>query len=634
MQGNGSSETRGPDGPRGRRLFLLALGALGIVYGDIGTSPLYAFRECFGEHTELAVNSANVLGLLSLIFWSLMVVVTMKYLVFIMRADNNGEGGILALLTLVRSRTPKGDPLRVTLIVLGLFGASLLYGDGMITPAISILSAVEGLQVAAPGLQPYVVPIAVVLLLGLFSMQRHGTGFVGIAFGPITLVWFVTIAGLGLHWIVIEPHVLQALLPTHAVKFFLREGPQAFLAMGGVFLVVTGGEALYADMGHFGRRPIRVAWSLVVLPCLVLNYFGQGALLLRDPGAIENPFYHLAPEWSLYPLIGLATTATIVASQAVISGAFSLTNQALHLDYFPRLDVRHTSAQEIGQIYVPFVNWTLLIATVALVLGFKSSAELAGAYGVAVAATMVITSILAYFCAQRVWHWGTPVALAVWSAFLVVDCGFLGSNMAKVAQGGWVPLLVAFFVFAIMTTWREGRNALAAHFAPASIPFEALITDLKRHNVTRVPGTAVYMDRQGAAAPRTLFHNLKHNMVVHEKVIVLTIVTEDIPRIRQSKRIEVKDYGDGFTRITAHQGFMEQLNVPSIIKQAKEYGVEYDAMKTTFVLGRETLIAAGKKLPRWRAHLFSLMSRNAQRATTHYGIPANRVIEIGSQVDL
>jgi KUP system potassium uptake protein len=631
MRANGGSEHRAPGG---RRLLLLALGALGVVFGDIGTSPLYAFRECFGHTTELPLTSANVLGILSLIFWSLMIIVTVKYLVSIMEADNNGEGGILALLTLVRSRTPPTDRLRTTLIVLGLFGSALLYGDGILTPAISILSAVEGLEVATPAFRPYIIPIAVVLLVGLFAFQRRGTGFVGFTFGPVTLAWFVTLAALGTSWIVEKPDVMLAIDPRHAFRFMLREGREAFLALGGVFLAVTGAEALYADMGHFGKRPIRVAWGVAVLPALVLNYFGQGALLLSRPDAIDNPFYHLAPQWALYPLVVIATAATVVASQAVISGAFSLTNQALQLDYFPRLDVRHTSAHEIGQVYVPFVNWTLLGATLLLVIGFESSTALAGAYGVAVAATMVITSILAYFCARRVWAWSAVAAVAVWGAFLLVDGTFLAANLAKVAEGGWVPLFVAAFVFAVMTTWRQGRNVLTAHFAPASIPYEMLIADLERHKIARVPGTAVYMDRHGESVPRTLFHNLKHNMVVHDNVVVLTIVTEDVPRVRKSKRLEVKDFGHGFKRLIAHQGYMEMLNVPDILRAAKSAGIEYDPMKTTFVLGHETLIPAGKQLPRWRARLFGFMSRNSQRATKHYGIPPNRVIEIGSQVDL
>jgi KUP system potassium uptake protein len=620
--------------PHGRRLLKLALGALGVVFGDIGTSPLYAFRECFHDADNVPVTDANILGLLSLIFWALMVVVTIKYLVFIMRADNNGEGGILALLTLVRSRTPSDDQLRTVLIVLGLFGAALLYGDGMITPAISILSAVEGLKVAAPALEPYVVPLAIMILVALFSVQKRGTGMLGYAFGPVTLAWFVTLAVLGVLAVSRSPEVVFALDPRRGLSFLVREGYHGFLALSGVFLAVTGGEALYADMGHFGRRPIRLAWGAVVLPALMLNYFGQGALLLSDERAIENPFYYLAPSWALYPLIALATAATIVASQAVISGAFSLTNQALHLDYLPRVEVRHTSAQEAGQIYVPSVNWFLLASTVLLVVTFESSGNLAGAYGVAVSATMVITSILAYFCARRVWSWTAPIALAVWGVFLVVDSTFLAANLAKLAHGGWLPLLVAAGAFAIMTTWRQGRDALASHIALASIPYEALMSDLERHRVPRVPGVAVYMDREGTSVPRTLFHNLKHNKVVHEKVVTLTIKTEDVPRVPAAERIEVSDLGQGFTRIVVRHGFMEALNVPAVLKLAASAGVAYDPMKTTFILGRETLIPAGKILARWRARLFGFMSRNSQRATLHYGIPPNRVIEIGSQVDL
>jgi KUP system potassium uptake protein len=504
----------------------------------------------------------------------------------------------------------------------------------MITPSISILSAVEGLKVAAPALEAYVVPLAVAVLIALFSLQRRGTGVIGSAFGPITLAWFACLAILGIGWIVRVPDVLFGLDPRYGASFLVREGGTGFLALGGVFLVVTGGEALYADMGHFGRRPIRLAWGAIVLPALVLNYFGQGALLLSDERAIENPFFYLAPGWALYPLIGLATAATIVASQAVISGAFSLTNQALHLDYFPRLEVHHTSAQQIGQIYVPFVNWLLLFSTVFLVSWFQSAGALAGAYGVAVSATMVITSVLAYFCARRVWSWSAPVALLVWGTFLALDVAFLIANAAKITEGGWVPVLVAGIVFALMTTWQQGRAALAQHIALASIPYEALMADLERHRVPRVPGTAVYMDRQGASVPRTLFHNLKHNKVVHENVVTLTIVTEDVPRVPQQRRLEIEELGQGFTRIVIRHGYMELLNIPAMLKEAAKHGVSYDPMKTTFILGRETLIPAGKQLPRWRARLFGFMSRNSQRATIHYGIPPNRVIEIGSQVDL
>ncbi len=622
--------------PQGSRLFVLALGALGVVYGDIGTSPLYALRECFKGGENIPLNDANVLGILSLIFWSLMLIVTVKYLIFIMRADNHGEGGILALLTLVRSHTAASGQGRATLIVLGLFGAALLYGDGMITPAISILSAIEGLQVAAPALEPYVVPLAVLVLIGLFSLQRRGTGVVGVAFGPITLVWFLCLATLGVRWIIRAPEVLLALDPRLGIGFILREGFPGFLALGGVFLVVTGGEALYADMGHFGRRPIRVAWTVIVLPALVLNYMGQGALLLTDAQAVENPFYHMAPGWALYPLIGLATAATVVASQAVLSGAFSLTNQALLLDYLPRLEVRHTSAREAGQIYVPFVNWALFVSTVVLVLEFRTSGALAGAYGIAVSATMVITCLLAYFCARRVWGWSTPVALAVWGSVLVIDVSFFAANGAKLADGGWVPVVVAAVVFALMTTWRDGRAALESHVTLASIPFDLLFADIDRHHVPRVPGTVVYMDRQGEGVPRTLFHNLKHNKVVHEKVITLTILTEDVPRVPASRRLEIADLGHGFVRIVVRTGFMEMLNVPAVLEQAAARGANftYDPMQTTFVLGRETLIPARKQMASWRARLFSFISRSSQRATTHYGIPPNRVIEIGSQVDL
>jgi len=620
-----------PEQPRGKRLALLSLGALGIVYGDIGTSPLYSLRECFHGVHAVAPTPANVLGVLSLVFWALVITVTLKYVVYVLRADNRGEGGILALLALVRSAVGKGRRGTI-LLVLGLFGAALLYGDGMITPAISVLSAVEGLQVATPLFSPYIVPITIAILIGLFTLQRRGTGGIGAIFGPVMLVWFVTLAVLGVSWLVREPSVLAAVDPLHAVRFFARNGRQGFLVLGSVFLVATGGEALYADMGHFGARPIQIDWFSIVAPALLLNYFGQGAFLVSHPQSSLHPFYHLAPDWALYPLVALSTFATVIASQAVISGAFSLTRQAVQLGYLPRIEIVHTSLEEIGQIYIPGVNRVLMLATIGLVLGFRSSDRLAAAYGVAVTATMVITTLLAFILARRVWRWPLWLAGLVTLGFLIVDLAFFGANIVKVADGGWFPLVVGFVVYSLMSTWQTGRQKIAAELSLGALPFTEFVAHARPGSPHRVPGAAIFMSRDPVATPVALLHNLKHNKVLHEKVVMLTILTEEIPQVPRRQRVRLEDLGKGFFRVTARYGFMENPSVGEVLELTRAQGLDLPPMSATFFLSRETLVASPRS--GWRERLFAYMARNAVRPTDFYRIPPNRVIELGMQVKL
>ena len=547
--------------PSGRALAALAFGALGVVYGDIGTSPLYALKECFTGPHGFPVTHENVLGILSLVFWALNFVVTFKYLSMVMRADNRGEGGILALLALAR---PSGGltVLGSLMMTVGLFGSALLYGDGIITPAISVLGAVEGISVATPALQHLVVPVAFVVILGLFALQRRGTAGVAALFGPVTCAWFVAIAILGVHGIALEPNVLRALNPWHAVDFFLREGAAGIVVLGAVILVVTGGEALYADMGHFGRRPIRVAWFGLVLPALVLNYFGQGAYLLHDPAAAGNPFYALVPEWGLYPMVVLATAAAVVASQALISGAFSLTRQAVQLGYCPRMNIIHTSSTEIGQIYIPQLNNFLMVACLGLVVSFRSSARLAATYGVALSMTMTITTILFAVVARRRWKWGKWKVGALTAFFLVVDLAFVGANLLKVPDGGWFPLLVAVVVYAMMTTWQNGRARLNAIARENTVPMDTFLKDIGRRKPHRVRGTAVFLTSETSGAPPVLLHHLKHNQVLHEKVMLLSIMTEEIPQVDAEDRVRCRELGEGFYQVTANYGFMETPDVP------------------------------------------------------------------------
>jgi len=638
----------------------MCLGALGVVYGDIGTSPLYALRECFHGPYAVPPTAANVLGVLSLILWTLIVVISVKYLLIVLRADNRGEGGILALMALIRphetamgARAPGGHEApkaaagartpvfgtRSPLVVIALFGAALLYGDGMITPAISVLSAIEGLHVATPFFDPYVLPITVVLLFLLFWVQKKGTAKVGAVFGPVTLLWFTVLGVLGATAIASAPGVLGAVNPLHGVQFFVHNPERAFLVLGAVFLVTTGGEALYADMGHFGRLPIRITWYAVVLPGLVLNYFGQGALLLTDPEAAHNPFYRLAPEWALYPLVALAAMATVIASQAVISGCFSLTRQAVQLGYSPRLKIDHTSAAEIGQIFIWPINWALMIASVGLVVFFGSSGNLAAAYGVAVSTTMVVTTILLYVVARDLWGWSRTATILVTGTLGIIDVAFFGANIAKVMHGGWFALAVAAFVFLLMTTWRRGRRILLRKLEHGTVGVDLFLRDIARSQPHRVTGTAVFMTANPDGIPASLLHNFKHNKVLHHRVRLLTIWTREIPRVPRQERITVADLGQGFHRIIAYYGFMESPNMREILNRAKAHGLDSNLMETTFFLGVETLVRARSstskpEMPAWQERLFALMTRNAQRPTDFYQIPPNRVVELGAQIEL
>jgi KUP system potassium uptake protein len=636
--------------PSGKQLAALAFGALGVVYGDIGTSPLYAFKECFFGPHSFPVTTQNVLGILSLIFWSLNFVVTFKYLTMVMRADNRGEGGILALLALVRPGGPLSSAGRL-LVATGLFGSALLYGDGIITPAISVLSAVEGLSVATPALQHLVVPIAFVIILALFALQRRGTARVGAVFGPITGVWFICIAILGVMGISREPSVLRALNPLYAMDFFSREGLTGITVLAAVILVVTGGEALYADMGHFGRRPIRLAWFGLVLPALMLNYFGQGALLLNSPGAARNPFYALVPGWALYPMVGIATAAAVVASQALISGAFSLTRQAIQLGYSPRMKIIHTSSSTIGQIYIPTVNTILMVCCLGLVVAFQSASALALTYGVALSGTMTITTILFSIVMRRIWGWSWWKTGSITALFLVVDLAFVGANMLKVPNGGWFPLLVAGLVYLLMSTWKKGRVRLTGIVRENTLPMELFLEDIRRRQPYRVPGTAVFMTSDPDGAPPVLLHHLKHNKVLHEKVMLMSIHTDEIPQVSDNERVRCRELGEGFYQVLARYGFMETPDVPEVLNglgRGEKNGkpVTVKLANTTFYLGRETLIttsggkrrAAGdggaevRRMARWRKKLFVLMTRNAQSATAYFGLPPNRVVELGTQI--
>lgn len=618
-----------------KRLLSLSVLALGIVYGDIGTSPLYAVRECFHGAHAVPISQENILGVLSLIFWTLVVVVTIKYHVYVIRFDNRGEGGILALLGLIGLTRPRHAAVKATLVALGVFGAALLYGDGMITPAISVLSAIEGLEVATPFFKPYVIPTTIVILALLFAFQRRGTAGVGIIFGPITLLWFGTLAALGVRGILMAPSVLQALNPVHAVTFFMNNGLPGFLVLGAVFLVATGGEALYADLGHFGEKPIQIDWFFLVAPALMLQYLGQGALLIRDPGAAINPFYLLAPKWMLYPLVVLATMATIIASQAMISGAFSLTRQAIQLGYLPRMEIIHTSAAEIGQIYMPTVNWALMMATIALVIGFGSSSAIAGAYGVAVSTTMIITTILAYVVARGLRGWSRLAAGAVTLGFLIADAAFLTANYFKIAAGGWFPLLIAVIVFTIMTTWRRGREILSAKLREGALSPELFIQSLRVRPPIRVPGTAVFMHRNPSSIPTSLLHSLKHYRTLHEQVILLTITTEEVAHIPAEERLTTEDLGEGILRVNARYGYMEDIDVPALLAAAGEKGLVTRPMETTYFLGRETLVVTKRPsgMMKWREKIFASMTRNAESAAEFFRLPANRVVELGARIE-
>ena len=625
----------GDERPTGRYLAALSLTALGVVFGDIGTSPLYALRESLHGKHGIAPTPENVIGLLSLIVWALILVISVKYLAFVMRADNCGEGGMIALTALVAPPTGPLTRSRHVLVLVGLFGASLLYGDGMITPAISVLSAVEGLEVVTPVFQPYIIPITIAILIGLFAVQRRGTAKIGAMFGPVMLVWFLVLAALGLANMLAHPSVVAAVNPMHGVRFFARNGVAGFLVLGSVFLVVTGGEALYADMGHFGKRPIRFAWFVLVLPALLLNYFGQGALVISNPAAVEHPFFQLAPEWALIPLVILATLATVIASQAVISGAFSLTRQAVQLGYLPRVDIEHTSATHIGQIYIPGLNVLLAIACVGLVLGFRSSSNLAAAYGVAVTTDMVFTTILFAVVARTTWKWSIPATVALAAAFLFVDLGFWTAGITKIPSGGWFPLVIAAFVFTIMTTWKRGRAILAERLAETALPMTQLQQRIASAAPLRVPGTAVYMSRDPNVVPHALLLNMAHNKVLHQRIVFLGMFTETQAYVPDARRVHVELLAPEMYRVAARYGFAEDPQVPAVMERLRNNGLAIDPAETTFFVGRETLLATQRPgMAIWRERLFSWMARNARRATRFFKIPPNRVVELGAEIEL
>jgi KUP system potassium uptake protein len=612
----------------------LILLALGVVYGDIGTSPLYALRQSLADYGE--VTQTAVLGVLSLIAWALMLVVTVKYVIVIMRADNRGEGGLLALTALALRSVPRASRYHGWIVIAGMIGAALFYGDGVITPAISVLSAVEGLKVATPVFEPFILPITLVLLVGLFAVQRHGTGRVGSLFGPVMVVWFSVLAILGAMHIVRNPTVLLALNPLHALEVFIDSPARGFVVLGAVFLAVTGAEALYADMGHFGRVPLRTAWLYFVLPSLLLNYFGQGALVLANPAAIENPFYLLAPDWGLLPLVLLASAATIIASQAVISGAFSLTRQAIQLGYLPRLDIHHTSAQEIGQVYVPRINSLLLIAVILLVLVFKTSDNLGAAYGIAVTGTMLVTTSLAFIYMRGVLRWSLAVALPVFGTFLFVDLVFFSANLLKIVEGGWFPIAVAVIGIMVMATWQRGRAAMVAQRERDALPLSTFLDGVRPDRPSRIPGTAVYLTARVDVVPGALLHTLKHFNALHERVVLMSMRTEDVPRVPNNSRVEIHELGKGFWAVQVRWGFMEEPSVARALALCRQSGLDFDVMKTSFFVGRERLRPAKRSAigSRWRQRLFIFIANNALNATEYFGIPANRAIEVGGHIEV
>ncbi len=613
----------------------LVLGALGVVFGDVGTSPLYTMRVVFSGEHGLPLNVANVYGLLSIVFWALIIIVTLKYVTLIMRADNRGEGGILALTALVSRGVEQRSRTRWWLVGFGIFGAAMFYGDGMITPAITVLGAVEGLEIMTPALHAYVVPVSVAILVGLFWIQKRGTASVGGLFGPVMCVWFGTLAVLGLLQILERPGVLAALSPYYAIAFVVSKPLAAFLSLGAIVLAVTGTEALYADMGHFGAKPIRRAWLYAVMPALVLNYFGQGALVLADGAAIKNPFYLLAPQWALLPLVILAAMAAVIASQAVISGAFSLTRQAIQMGYCPRLEILHTSDREIGQIYVPFINWTLFVAVTLLVLGFRNSDNLAAAYGIAVTMAMMIDSVLIFVVMSRVWQWRLPVAVAIAAPLLAIDLAFLASNSLKIPDGGWFPLLIGGIVFTLLTTWKRGRAILMDRLAEDSMPLDVFIESISESPPPRVPGTAVFLTSTQNRVPHALLHNLKHNKVLHDRVVFMTVHTRDIPRVLPADRVAISALGCQFWQVDSYYGFIEEPNVPLLLETCGDRGLEFDMMDTSFFVSRETLIATvSPGMALWRERLFVALSKMAVKATDFFHVPTNRVVELGTQVEL
>jgi KUP system potassium uptake protein len=621
-------------------LYKLAIGAIGIVFGDIGTSPIYSFRETFAGHHPLTPDQFHIQAVLSMIFWSMMIVVTLKYVMIIMRADNKGEGGSLALLALINRSLGGKKRWTSGIIMLGVFATALFYGDSMITPAISVLSAVEGLTTVNAGLQTFVIPIAIAILVGLFAIQSRGTARVGLLFGPVMIIYFAALAVLGLIHLVGRPEIILAMInPLNAASFFIEEPLRAFLAMGSVVLALTGAEALYADMGHFGRRPIKVAWIYFVLPALLLNYMGQGAMLLSLPAhevgiAVRDPFFYLASEALRLPLVLLATAATIIASQAVISGAFSVTHQAIQLGFVPRLRITHTSESAAGQIYIPVVNWALMVMVLLLVLTFRSSSNLAAAYGIAVTGAMLIDTVLIAVVLITMWKWNRIIVGALLLLFFTVDMGYFSSNLTKIPAGGWFPLLVGAIAFTLLTTWAKGRQLMISRMNEASLPMEIFIKSAAP-SAARVPGTAVFMTSSSSGVPHALLHNLKHNKVLHERVILLTVRIEDVPYVVEEKRLESEDYGSGFFRVVLRYGFMEEVNVPAALAQLKDIGPQCKMMDTSFFLARQTLIASARPgMAIWREKLFSWMLRNAESAMEFFKLPTNRVVELGSQVEI
>ena len=613
----------------------LTIAAIGIVFGDIGTSPLYTMKEVFGGHHPIEVTQGNVYGILALVFWSLIVVVTCKYVIFIMRASNHGEGGIMAMLALVQQVKPAGSRSAWIFATMALFGASLFYGDAMITPAISVMSAIEGLRVAEPSLGGLVIPISLVVLIVLFSIQSRGTRAVGSWFGPVMTIWFLVLGGLGLMNIFRVPQVLAGINPLYAVHFFISHGGYGFLVLGAVVLAITGAEALYADMGHFGREPIRRAWFFLVLPALLANYFGQGALLIRDPAAVANPFYHQAPPWTLPFLITISTIATLIASQAVITGIFSMTRQAIQLGYLPRMHIIFTSVREQGQIYIPIINWGVLLGIIALVLGFRSSSHLAAAYGIAVTGTMVIDTVLGFVVVISLWSWNRWFAVAGLIVFLTFDLAYLGANSLKILKGGWFPLLIGLGIFVLLSTWKRGRELLMRSLKGEGLSQDSFLRQLTSDSITRVPGTAVFLTADPETIPHALLHNLAHNKVLHERVAFLTVVTENEPFVSPKDRIELTDLGDGFLRIRIHYGFMDDPDIPTALRLCAAHGQPFEIMQTSFFLSRETIVSTGLPgMARWRERLFIQMTRNAENAMSFFNIPTNRVVELGSQVEI
>jgi KUP system potassium uptake protein len=621
--------------PSDKRSIALSLAALGVVYGDIGTSPLYTIRTCFSATTGIEPTPDNVLGMLSLVLWALLFVVTLKYVVVVMRADNSGEGGILALMALTLRTVDGVGWGRWAIVSLGIAGASLFYGEGIITPAISVLGAMEGLDVATPELRHYIVPLSLVVIVALFMFQKHGTHVVGASFGPVMCVWFAVIALLGTIEVVKHPGILLALSPSFGIGFLIEHKWVGFAALGAVVLAITGAEALYADMGHFGRAPIRRAWLWLVCPSLFLNYLGQGALVMHDPSTTVNPFFLLAPDWALYPMVALSTLAAIIASQAVISGAFSVGRQAMQLGYVPRLEIRHTSDQTIGQIYIPQVNWFLFAAVIGAVLGFESSSGLAAAYGIAVTGTMAASTCLASIIALRRWEWSLPAVVLVFACFLTVDLSFFGANLLKLVEGGWFPLATGIIIFTMMRTWRRGRQILIRRIKEDELSLDSFLGRVTDGSPPRVPGTAVFLTASADGTPSALLHNLKHNKVLHERVILLTVRTEDVPYVPDSARTLVRPLSKNFYRVIMHYGFKESPDLPRDLLRCADSGLQIKLMETSFFLGRATLVPSAKKeMPRWQEKLFFAMARNALSATEFFRIPSNRVVELGAQLEV